>query len=424
MSFDYPLYKRWLNYWDVGDICSGPLKQINNTSQKINCAGVEDRELYVMKDRNCGTTEYVHALSSLDPGAWSENGVPKDEGDAFKCKVAGDILYACGMKPQFKLNHTISTNYGNGPLRGIAVSPDDQYLYVASWGDTYSDPIATYRLSDYRELNPYNFGRCHANVAVTSDEQRLFTTSDYQNTATQINLSTGTTTDLSTSSSWPQMVGISPDGKRLVAVVGCDGRSYDMNNDGLAIYDISNGGFKFLKFVSLNDEPSGTMKIAFSKDSQYVYLGTLRRKSSTARLYQVNLNTPYTVNYKEFSGPSIERLENPALLNDKLYICDPNSNKIRVLDTNTWIEQLPSFTLSSAPRSLQVHPNGSYIFALLPTERAVIAIDPNSGSVVRRYDGLDNDPQDIEFNSDGTKMYISHSSVGGSRIFEFKISWK
>jgi hypothetical protein len=79
--------KKWINYWDVGDIISGPLKSIHISNS------IEDRTVINCAERNYETTKKVHAITSLKESFWTEgNGVSKEIGKAFKDRVISDIL--------------------------------------------------------------------------------------------------------------------------------------------------------------------------------------------------------------------------------------------------------------------------------------------------------------------------------------------
>ena len=79
--------KKWINYWDVGDIISGPLKS------KYISNSIEDRTVIDSTKRNYDTTKKVHAITSLSEDFWTEeNGVSKEEGKAFRDKVIQDII--------------------------------------------------------------------------------------------------------------------------------------------------------------------------------------------------------------------------------------------------------------------------------------------------------------------------------------------
>jgi len=190
-----------------------------------------------------------------------------------------------------------------------------------------------------------------------------------------------------------------------------DGRSYDMNNDSVAIYDINDGNFSLLSSVKLDDEPR-QRKIAFSADSQYAYVVTRMRKSANARLYEISLSGPYQVTrHMEFSG--VSRLSGVAVAGDKVFVSSPHHTKIWVINRPSWVV-VSEINMTHAAHVLAMHPYGRYLFALQGDAQAVVAIDVASEGIVTRYDGLDASPSDLEFTSNGQKMYISHYTATGN----------
>lgn len=79
--------KKWINYWDVGDIISGPLKSIYTSNS------IDDRTVINCTIRNYETTKKVHAITSLKESFWTaENDVSKEDVIAFRNRVISDIL--------------------------------------------------------------------------------------------------------------------------------------------------------------------------------------------------------------------------------------------------------------------------------------------------------------------------------------------
>jgi len=81
--------KKWINYWDVGDIISGPLKSIHISNS------IEDRTVIDCTERNYETTKKVHSITSLNESFWTEeNGVSQEIGKTFRNRVISDIIQA------------------------------------------------------------------------------------------------------------------------------------------------------------------------------------------------------------------------------------------------------------------------------------------------------------------------------------------
>ena len=309
-----------------------------------------------------------------------------------------------------------------GVASGIALSPDETKLYVAYWEDENSSRVQEFSLPDLALLQTFTFGsyHTHGDVVVSGDGTRIFTTNYYYSSISQIDLANGNTrTDLSTVDSWPAGISMTPDKTKVLATVGQDGRSYDMGNDSIAIYDISGGTFSLLASVVLQDESRGH-SFGVSQDSRFAYIATRKRQSSNPKLYEVSLEAPFEVTRTlDFPEASYELVYTRSLGN-RIYVSDPENSKIWVVDRTSWTKT--GYALESAPTALEVHPSGAYLFAVMSDIGTVVAIDVTSMSIVARYDGLSSAAHDIEFNNNGTQMYIAHrSSVG--EIMVFDLSW-
>ena len=329
----------------------------------------------------------------------------------FNFSITGTVHGTASGPIAISLDSVIQTN---GPARGIGLSPDDSRLYVAFWEDNPTSRVQQYSLPNAQLLQTIEYGyqHTHGDVVVSSDGNRIFTTNYYPDDVSQVDLANSNQrTDLSTGNdTWPANIDVTPDRSKVLAAVGMDGRGDDMNNDRIAIYDIANGAFSSLASVDLNDEPQG-VKIGFSADSKFAYVVTRQRKSSSARLYEISLDGTYAVTRsKDFPGVSL--LQGVTVAGNQVYVSSPDHSKIWVVDRSSW--GTPSeINLPDSPNTLAMRPGNRYLLALLPKAQAVIAIDTQSGNIVDRYNGLATSPSDVEFNSDGSKMYISHTAGDG-----------
>ena len=78
-------YSKWINYWDKGDIISGPLA--------TSVSGlIQDPEATTLFDkRNLANMKKAHAITSISESYWTENGVATSVGEVFRDKVKADI---------------------------------------------------------------------------------------------------------------------------------------------------------------------------------------------------------------------------------------------------------------------------------------------------------------------------------------------
>jgi hypothetical protein len=302
----------------------------------------------------------------------------------------------------------------------LGMSPNNSRLYAAIWEDVPTSRVQQFSAPDLTLLQTFNFGSYHTHgaVVVSSDGTRFFTQNYYYATLSQVDMAKGNLlTDSTTFGSWPNRVCISPDRSLVLVTAGCDGRSYDMNNDGVAMYDISNGQFVNLGFVVLNDEPSA-FPTGFSADSQFAYVGTRKRKSSSPMLYEISLQHPIPI-ARGIAFPEVSlQLMSVACCGQQVYATDGANSRLWVIDRNTWSKT--GHSLESSPDFIKVHPGGRHVFVLLPAARSVLALDAGSLAVMGRYDGLAEWPVSIEFNSTGSQMYVSHADSTGT-IYRFDI---
>ncbi|MCY2986910.1 MAG: dockerin type I domain-containing protein [Planctomycetota bacterium] len=323
-----------------------------------------------------------------------------------------------GSQLTITYNSTIATS---GSVSGIALSPDDTRLYAAYWEDSPTSRVRQYNLPDGQLLQTINFGsyHTHGDVVISADGNRIFTSNYYYDTVSQVDLANSNIiTNQSTVDSWPGRVDIAPDRTKVLAAVGWDGRNYDMNNDSIAVYNIASGAFNRVASVKLNDEPQSA--IGFSADSQYAYVGTRKRKSGSATLYEIALSgQPALTRSLPFAG--VEILRAVVVASDKVFVSSAEQAKIWVVSRSSWTV-ISEITLPEGPSVLKMHPSGNYLFASLPNAKSVIAMDVASGQIVARYDGLQTAPSDIEFNSNGNKVYVSHITADGN-VMVFDVSF-
>ncbi|MEW5993612.1 MAG: YncE family protein, partial [Candidatus Zixiibacteriota bacterium] len=262
---------------------------------------------------------------------------------------------------------------------GIYLNSDDSRLYVAYWEDHNGSRVQEYDLTDNSLIQTISFcpnnacSSCvcnlttcyhtHADVVLSADDRYLFTINYYPATISRIDLQGGyARTDLPVCSSWPADMDITPDKSKILVKVGQDGRSYDMNNDRIAIFDVTS--FSMLACVPLNDEPADK-KIGFSSDGTKAYVTTNRRKSSSAMLYVISLQPPYNVlDTVPIPGGSWPNwcVIGIQVTNSKVYVSDCYNSQVLVFDSS--LNRIDSILVGGNPSTLAVTPDGCYLYAL------------------------------------------------------------
>ena len=268
----------------------------------------------------------------------------------------------------------------------------------------------------YSSEDPYNlidyvaYVRCHGDAVVSQNNQYMFTTTYYSSDVSRFDLWNNNAQSTLPTTSWPQKIAKSPDGSKIVVLSGMDGRDYDMGNDAVHIFDISNGNFSELSTVNLSDEPT---EMAFADDGAYVYFLTKRKwDSGPAKLHELSLSS-FTIT--DSASLLSQTCFGIAVAYDKLYVSDQDNSVIRVYDRGT-LTEINQWSLSNKPGILAMPPNKSGLYVLLPEAPgggALEVLDLFSGDKIGGYEGLGcSGVGDIEFNSNGSKVYISGSSGG------------
>ena len=316
-----------------------------------------------------------------------------------------------GLEFELEYHYPIS-----GIIGGIGLSSDDSTLYVAYWTDTWSDMVEWYSTEDpYNLIDYVAYGRCHGDAVVSQNNQYMFTPTYYSSNISRFDLWNSKAQTTRSTTSWPLTIALLPDRSKMVALSGMDGGSYDMGNDALHIFDISNGNFSEIATVNLSDEPVG-QKMAFTDDGAYVYFLTKRNwEGGPAKLYEVSMSSPYNV--RSVALPS-QQCYGVALADNTLYVADWDNPRILVYDRQTLTPIGEPWTLSSKAVVLAIPPDKSGLYALLPDEPnggALEVFNLSNGDRIGGYEGLGglSTRCDIEFNGDGSKVYISGSQGAG-----------
>ncbi|RKY10314.1 MAG: hypothetical protein DRP56_01375 [Planctomycetota bacterium] len=314
-----------------------------------------------------------------------------------------------------------SMSGGGSPISGVCLSPDENKLYAACWEDSPTSRVLEYNLSDYSLSQTIAFGsyHTHGDVVLSADGRYLFTPNYYYSDLSRIDLQSGNARqDLSVGTSWPGQVHITPDKTKVLVSAGRDGRSYDMNNDAVAVFNIQNGAFTKLATISLPNEPQCD-RITYSPDGKYAYVTTYPRKSPQGILYEISIEGFYGIT-RQLIMPTI-RMRAVERVSDKLYVSDTDNNKIWVVNKNTFsIES--SIPLESSPGIIALHPNGKDLYILLKDISKLVVLDTSTNSIIGSFDQLYTQPHDIEFNNDGSKVFIPHS-VGGILALDISASY-
>jgi len=235
----------------------------------------------------------------------------------------------------------------------------------------------------------------HRGQVLSADGRYLYVTTYYSRSVSRVDLRSGPPhkavhLKLSdrTDHVWPGSVGITPDRNKLVVLIGTDGRSNDLQNDGVSIVRIDRGKrFERVAEVPLPDEPQNP-NIAFSGDSRFVYVATRQRQSSSPVIYEISLNPPYEITRAlpigkwSLSGIAV------ASRDRRLFISDESAGAIHVAELETFRICDSIALFGNTPGPLALSPDGSVLAVLCPANGKLFCIDPATGSLLGGAGGL------------------------------------
>lgn len=364
-------------------------------------------------------------------------------GDVNTASYNKKFLYAGYQEPTptgLTFDQTGSNAYVIGNTRNTAI----QYKLSTPWD--VSTGVSTVRelWVDFLEQSP-------TVVAISTDGTKAYVgggTSDriYQYTlTTPWDVSTGTYSGLSTSISAREgnVTGLffKPDGSSAY-IIGSDNRvisEYTLNtpwNIGIATFSG--------RSLSVNIEETGARSIGFSSTGDRCFvLGTTNNT-----ILQFNLSTPWVINTASYSGigtfvGNIETSCNSLFFSPdgtkgyfsggtrftiyRFSMSVPWDITTLTLDNNSF-SLLPFDTI---PRQFVIENNGSSLYFVGNTNKKIYQIDldtPWDLSSTQKfgtyYLGFDDSSiTDLEFNSDGTKLYITGNTTDSTYQYDLETPW-
>lgn len=384
----------------VGDLCDNCPANYNPEQADSDEDGVGDACECLEFDSDCDGYISIEELQSAI-AAWKAGEISISELlhyiDIWKNGPDGSTDL------EFEIEHRYSFN---SVLGGIALSPDDQELFIAEWADTSSDPILWYQTnSPHGYIGSFPYGRCHGDVVVSADGRYIFFPTYYSSNLSRYDLLTGQHLTIPTTS-WPSSIATTLDRSKVIVLSGMDGRSYNMQNDAVCVFDIGEDKFSLLKTIPLPSEPS-TIKIAFTNGGSYAYLVTSSQwDSNPSKLIEVDLNSltiSRSINLPTQSANGI------ALANDRLFVSAVSDSMIWIYERET-LSAVGSWSFLDSPGTIAVPPVGEGLYVLFPNAPnggSLRVLDPSTGNGIGDYDDLGcPGAKDIEFSSDGNRVYV------------------
>lgn len=313
----------------------------------------------------------------------------------------------------------------------MMLSADNRVLYLAQ-----SDYVAesgkpsTLQLLDLpsgRLLRTIRFGDSeeydHKSLAVSSDGRFLYTTNYFRTELTRVQLTSGDAVthlrigdpDHPYGGRWANSLGITPDQRILAVVSGQTGRSVhdeSKEHDTLSVISVADGDFALVDNVSLPDEAVGS-RLAFHADSCFAYVVTRGLRVPHPELCEVSLKPPCQVTRRlELSGGELQNLAISLQLH-RIFIADVGSNRVRVVNLETW-QELASMTVDGhAPSGIAIDPPGQLLAVLCPESKRVFFLDAQDGTILGSTAGV---RASVASFSQDSQQLVSAQSGGTGRI--------
>jgi len=299
--------------------------------------------------------------------------------DVFIAAAGGDEIATLNSQ-----TGTPGLTYKSDSAMGIALTPNDQTLYVANTGQygVLSVNVAT------RAETTIQVGAYPQDVAVSPSGATVYATltggdtgPGGSNQVAVIDTATNTLTGKITVGSAPRQIVLSTDGSR----------AYVSTDQGIYVIDTATN-----QVAGVVKAPTDVQGLALSPDGSTLY-ATAPDEDEVLQILTRNLHVgrPYKAGAEPWSvGVSTD--------GTKLYVADTNSNSVAVIDTQNG-HTLANVTVGSLPTAIGVTPDGSEVWVANTLTGSLSVISTASNTLAATIPGgpgtsaLDSAPTDIVF---------------------------
>ena len=244
-----------------------------------------------------------------------------------------------------------SISVGNGP-RGVAVTPNGSYVYVANWG---ADTVSVIQTADNTLLDSISVGHEPWGVAVTPNGSYVYVANWGADTVSVIRTSDNTVVDSISVGVNPYGVAVTPNGSYVyVANRGDDTVSVIRTSDNTVVDSIS-----------VDNYPES---VAVTPNGSYVYVA--HPPIDTVSVIQTSDNTVVdSISVDNYPG-GIAATPNGSYV----YVANGSSNTVSVIRTsdNTVVDSI--YVGAASSHDVAVTPNGSYVYVTLYNDDTVSVI--------------------------------------------------
>jgi len=284
----------------------------------------------------------------------------------------------------------------NGPF--LAISPDEQFLYVSGTHGTYQVNIENEQVTKISNVGKIVF------LTLTSDEEYLLGANIETNSLDIIAPDSGKLIDSISVGKWPQYILISPDGQKVYVS--------NWESGDVSIIDLSIR--KVVATIPVGVNPLG---MTITPDGQKLYVAVtaqaLEHAKSESELVSTWMKVVVidTITYaivKEIMPGWAPRYVNISPDGTKVYV-NEYRGKIHIIDSSS--DKLTDSILLTRPAiympsDIAVTPDGSKLFVFIRGTQQVLVMDTATHKILARFKAFSNA---IAISSDGQQAYIPGS---------------
>jgi len=277
------------------------------------------------------------------------------------------------------------------------------YAYVANSG---SDSISVINLSTNTVATTILLpnGSNPREIAATPDGRKLYVTNG-NGTVSVINTATNSikTTIFLPGGAFPQGIAITPDGLRAFVVD-------NFNNNIVVISVLTDTVIASVPIPGSLD----TWDIAISPDGLTAYITD---DGASGNVFVIDTLTYALIVTIPTGGNGAGVTFTPD--GSKVYVADPGTNNGFAINTTTFAATpviWPILPPAVGPWDVAVHPSGAYAYftdSFFGGGTNVLVVDTTTDTQIG-FISVPNDPTQVIFSPDGSRAYVTHSSVPGS----------
>ena len=262
---------------------------------------------------------------------------------------------------------------GTNP-KGVAITPNGQYVYVADYGGTTVSVISTSNDSAFKAIT---VGSAPFGVAITPNGQYVYVANRGSNSVSVISTSSNSVVSTITVGTNPLGVAITPNGQYV----------YVANGGSNTVSVISTASNSVVSTIPVGTSPNG---VAITPNGQYVYVDDY--VSNTTSVISTSSNSVVST-VPVGSGPDGVVITPNG---QYVYVANVNSNSVSVISTSS-NSVVSTITVGTNPLGVAITPNGLYAYVANINSNSVSVISTSSDSVVTTITGTPANPCGINY---------------------------